>query len=124
MAAPEAPADFRVTDVRGDNIVVEWTDVATNEDGYRVHVSTDDGSTWTQDSGDLPAGTEKYETTDLTDATQYALRLEVFNTDGSTFDETVAPYETKTVGPTETATEESPLEISGRLVLQGQQEVQ
>lgn len=78
-----APTAFQVDSVSGDEITVTWTDNATTEDGYRVHVSRDGGSTWTQDSGDLPPDTEQYTTTALLDGEEYTLKAEVFGPDAS-----------------------------------------
>jgi hypothetical protein len=75
LAAP--PSNITVDAVNGDQFDVSWQDNASNEDGYRVFVSRDGGQTWTNDSGDLPAGTTSYTTTSLLDGEQYRVTVEV-----------------------------------------------
>lgn len=79
-----APTNVQVSinTTDGDKIDVEWVDVATNEDGYRVYVSNDQGLNWAQDSGDLSADTESYTTTALLDGERYWVEVRAFDADG------------------------------------------
>lgn len=70
----EAPSSVTVENIDGDQIKISWTDVATDEDGYRVYVSRN-GLNWTQDSGDIAAGTTSYKTSNLLDGEKYHLRV-------------------------------------------------
>jgi len=93
------PTGLQVDSVDGDQITISWTDNADNEAGYRVELSRDGGSTWTQDGGDLPAGTESYQTTNLLDGERYQLRVRAFSEHTSALDATnfdVAPGTTYT----------------------------
>lgn len=79
-----APSSLSIDAVSGTDISLSWTDNAADEDGYRVFYSTDGGSTYTQDNGDLAANTTSYTTADTTlDGEEYTLVVEVFTTDAT-----------------------------------------
>lgn len=80
----DAPSNLVVTGVTGDQISVSWTDNSSVEDGYRVYVSTDAGSSWTQDGSDLAANTTSYTTTNLLDGERYWFKVEAFTSYGAT----------------------------------------
>jgi len=68
---PSASADSDTS------LSVSWSDVWNNEDGIRVHYSSNSGSTWTQFS-DLAAGTNSEVITGLTQDTEYTIKIEPY----------------------------------------------
>lgn len=74
-----APTNLSVDAINGDEFDLSWTDNAADEDGYRVLLSTDGGSSFSQDGSDLAAGTTSYTTSDLLDGEEYTIKVRVFN---------------------------------------------
>ncbi|ELZ96063.1 fibronectin type III domain-containing protein [Haloferax mucosum ATCC BAA-1512] len=72
-----APSDLNTTPGTRE-LANTWTNNASNADGFRVRVSTDDGSTWTQVGEDLPPDTTNYTATDLLDGTDYLIEVVAF----------------------------------------------
>lgn len=84
------PFSLSVDAITGDQFDLSWTLGSTSEHGVRVFVSRDGGQTWTNDSGDLAAGTTTYTTTNLLDGEEYTITVEVF-TEHATARDTVIP---------------------------------
>jgi len=62
-------------DGNADELQCEWTENGTDETAYRVLLSTDGGSSFTNDSGDLAADTTTYTTAEKPDGEQYTVTI-------------------------------------------------
>jgi hypothetical protein len=62
-------------DGNADELQCDWTDNGTDETAYRVLLSTDGGSSYTNDSGDLAANTTTYTTAEKLDGEQYTVKI-------------------------------------------------
>lgn len=82
--APPAPTFDTLSVQNGDELVADWTDNASAEDGYRVLLSTDGGSAFTNDSGDLAADTTTYISAPKLDGVTFTAKVRVFNGGGTT----------------------------------------
>lgn len=76
-----APSNLSIDAQNGDQFDLSWTDNSSSEDGYRVYVSRDGGSTWTQDGSDLAANATSTTTTNLLDGEQYDIEVRAFTSD-------------------------------------------
>jgi hypothetical protein len=73
-ALTDAPSGVTATPYSATQINLNWTDVATNEIGYRVSRRLTSGTTWL-DLATLPANTNTYSNTGLTPSTGYTYRV-------------------------------------------------
>lgn len=73
-----APSGLSVSGHDTDQIDLTWTDNADNEDGYRILISTDGGSTYSQNGGDLAANTTSGTASGLRNGEEYVLKVRVF----------------------------------------------
>lgn len=89
-----AATSVSVSNVTADAADVSWTDNANNEDGYRVLLSRDGGSTWTNASGDLAADTTSYSLSGLLNGEEYTVTVEVFTEHTATRDATQPAFTT------------------------------
>ena len=96
LGGPSAPSDFFVGRSTEDSILLSWMDNATDEDGYRIYRSNDDGPY--QEIADLAADTEIYNDTNasggVTSGVKYTYYVVAYNTDGESAHtaHTVAAY--------------------------------
>src|SRR5207244_12733323 len=82
LSWPAAPTDLTTIAVSNTEIDLAWTDNATTENGYTVEQTTD-GENWTLlTSTPLPANTQSYQVTGLTDGTLYNYRVQAVNAAG------------------------------------------
>lgn len=119
MAAPQAPTNLRPSEIRDTRAEVVWEDNATNEDGYRVYISTDGGKNWKK-VAQLSPGSTRYIITNLQDSTRYFVKVSAYNTDGTSIDESSTTLSDDTeditiTSPTVTIDETA---IEGRLITQ------
>ena len=73
-ALTDAPSGVTATPYSATQINLNWTDVATNEIGYRVSRRLTSGATWLE-LATLPANTNTYSNTGLTPSTGYTYRV-------------------------------------------------
>ncbi|MDZ4850143.1 MAG: fibronectin type III domain-containing protein [Pirellulaceae bacterium] len=79
---PAAPTDLTMTPVSNTEIDLVWIDKATNENGYTIEQTTD-GENWTLlTPTPLPANTQSYQVTGLTDGSLYGYRVHAVNAVG------------------------------------------
>ncbi len=79
---PAAPTNLAVTHPAALQARLAWTDVATNETGYRVERSPAGFAQWTLVSGLLPAGTTSFTDTTVAAGSAYDYRVSAINADG------------------------------------------
>ena len=77
------PSNLSVTDINKNSADINWTDNSNAESGYRVLISSDGGSTFTQDSGELSPNTTSYTINGLTAGETYSIRVDSFNSSTS-----------------------------------------
>jgi hypothetical protein len=77
VTVPAAPSKLKATVQPGAAIKLTWTDSATNETGYRVYRSADNGKTWT--AVDLPAGSQEYRDGNVVAGRTYVYRVVAVN---------------------------------------------
>jgi|GEM_PF-728713 len=80
-AIPALPTGLTANAVSGDQVILTWTDNATNEAGYNLEYSTNGGSTWTAIS--LPPNTTKYPHFGLPELTGHSYRLRATASQGN-----------------------------------------
>lgn len=85
---PTAPTGLVASPISTTRIDLSWTDVATNETGYKVFRSTN-GVTFSQVGSTLPAGTESYSDTSVIAGQSYTYKVAASNGGGDTFSSTV-----------------------------------
>ena len=73
-AVTAAPTGFTATAISKTQINLKWTDVATNETGYRISRRLTSGTAWT-DLATLAANATSYSNTGLAAATGYSYRV-------------------------------------------------
>ena len=78
-SAPAGPGNSLTATVLGStSIRINWTDIATNEDKYRIERSLNGGASWSlRDS--VPANSNQYTDVGLTENTQYCYRVHALN---------------------------------------------
>lgn len=90
-STPAAPTDLSAGDVNDDAAGLQWTDNATNEENYRVDISTaGPGGPWTQEGGLYPPDTIQALVTGLDPETDYWFRVAAINTAGESVSNVVA----------------------------------
>jgi hypothetical protein len=80
MAVPDAPTDLVATASSPTQVDLTWTDVAVDEDGYRIQRSWD-GSDWSQ-IADIGPDSTSYNDTNRTSNSTYHYRVYAYNGDG------------------------------------------
>lgn len=70
-----APTGLAATVTPGPTVELTWMDTATNETGYRVQRSSDNGATWTQLGIDTGANATSFVDTTTTDGGNYLYRV-------------------------------------------------
>ncbi|MGZ8971860.1 M12 family metallo-peptidase [Methylomagnum sp.] len=99
-AAPAAPANLAALPVAGDQISLDWLDVADNEAGFRVEYSLD-GSEW-REIANLGPNATHFSHTGLSPATRYVYRVAAYNgaggSDSTNVVSVATPAQTKPVG--------------------------
>jgi FtsP/CotA-like multicopper oxidase with cupredoxin domain len=80
--APNAPSNLSVSLQNGPSVQLSWKDNATNETGFVIERSTDNGSTWSEIA--TPAsrnqtGNMSYTDTNVTAGTKYTYRVKAMN---------------------------------------------
>jgi titin len=74
-----APTSSGTTSISSSEIIITWTDTATNELGFKIERSIDNGQTWAE-IATVGADTASYsDTTDLILGTTYKYRVRAFN---------------------------------------------
>jgi len=76
---PAAPTSLSVSNVTTSSLMLNWTDTATNANGYRVYRSLASGGPFVQDGSDLPVNAIQFSDTGLTINTRYYYRVLGFN---------------------------------------------
>ena len=70
----------RPTNVTPASIAIAWDDTSANNTGYRVRISRDAGSTWTQ-VADLAADATSHTITGLLHREQYTIDVQAYTAD-------------------------------------------
>ncbi len=81
LDAPGAPSGLTATALSTTQIRLQWTDNASNEQGYYVEVSVNGGNF--NQITTLSANTTTYTATGLTEATNYTYRIRSYNSAGT-----------------------------------------
>ncbi len=76
---PAEPTSLSVTNVTTSSLTLNWTDTATNANGYRVYRSLASGGPYVQDGSDLPVNAIQFSDTGLGVSTGYFYRVVGFN---------------------------------------------
>lgn len=79
---PDAPTGFTAGAITHNSLAFSWTDVATDETGYKVEYKAASSGTWLEGNYALPADTTSYTRTGLVPETTYDFRIAAFNDDG------------------------------------------
>jgi hypothetical protein len=79
---PDAPTGFTAGAITHNSLTFTWTDVATDETGYKVEYKEAISGTWLEGNYALPANTTSYTRTGLVPETLYDFRIAAFNDDG------------------------------------------
>ena len=82
-----APSGFKVDSINVNSYELSWS-VGHNNGNLRVYISTDGGTTWTDDSGSLALSTSTYTTTGLSSSDEHKLKVEA-ETDHTTKSSTI-----------------------------------
>jgi hypothetical protein len=77
-APPSAPANLAATAVSSSQINLSWADTSSNEEGFRIEISTNGGKSWSLLTT-VGANTTAHSVTGLTASTQYAFRVKATN---------------------------------------------
>ena len=111
---PDAPTGLTAVAVNDDKITLNWTDNSNNEDGFRIHQSSD-GTTWTS-IHDTGANATSYSVTGLRGNRTYYFRVRAFNTAQPVSTSDFSNVASDTTGPTAptnlVATSKSPSQIN------------
>jgi C1A family cysteine protease/predicted secreted protein len=75
--APAAPTGLAATAVSSSQINLTWTDIASNQDGFKIERSPD-GANWTQ-IATTAANAKSYSNTGLAASTSYSYRMRAYN---------------------------------------------
>ena len=78
---PAAPSNLTARALSGGEVTLNWTDNATNEDGFYIELATD-GNNFTRLDDVLPPDSTSYTVGDLAPATTYTFRVFAFNGQG------------------------------------------
>jgi len=76
----EATTNLAIDATNGDQFDLSWTDNSEGEDGYRIYVSTDGGSTWSLDKS-VAANATTATTTNLLDGQTYDIEVRPYTSD-------------------------------------------
>ncbi|MDD5595434.1 MAG: fibronectin type III domain-containing protein, partial [Candidatus Omnitrophica bacterium] len=88
--APAAPVMISATADSSSQITLKWEDKSSNEAGFRLEVSGDNGSTFKPIAPDFGANATTYVHSGLIDGTKYYYRIKAFNSAGeSSYSNTV-----------------------------------
>jgi galactose oxidase-like protein/fibronectin type III domain protein len=79
---PSAPADLAASGVSASQINLAWTDVSSNEDGFRVERCTGTGCTDFAQVAQVGTGATAYNSSGLAASTTYTYRVRAFNAAG------------------------------------------
>jgi hypothetical protein len=82
VSPPDAPTGFTAGAITHNSLAFSWTDVATDETGYKVEYKEASSGTWLEGNYALPADTTSYTQTGLVPETLYDVRIAAFNDDG------------------------------------------
>jgi hypothetical protein len=91
LAAPASVSGLAAGSITTSGLQLSWTDVATNEDGYRVYRSAAPGGPFSQLGPDMPPGSASFGDTGLGTNTRYYYRVMPFNAAGEAASGTVSP---------------------------------
>jgi N-acetyl-anhydromuramyl-L-alanine amidase AmpD len=81
IGGPAAPTNLVLTPLNSSQIRVEWTDLATNESGFKIERATSASGPWTQ-IGSAGANITTMTSSGLTGSTVYYFRVKAFNANG------------------------------------------
>ncbi len=81
-APPAAPTNLAAAAVSSSQIVLYWTDNATDEDGFKIERCTGAGCSDFAQIATVGAGATGYSNTGLTASTSYSYRVRAYNTSG------------------------------------------
>ncbi len=79
---PKAPGNLSISGITTVSLTLNWTDSATNEDGYRVYRSLLSEGPYEQAGGNLPANTQTFNDTGLSPNNKYYYHVTPFNIEG------------------------------------------
>lgn len=79
---PAAPAELAITAVSPGSVTLVWTDLSTNETGFKVERRFRDGGSFIQ-VGALAANTTSWQDTDITAGASYSYRVRAYNAGGN-----------------------------------------
>ena len=82
VTVPAVPTGVAASSPLWSQVNVTWTDVATNEDGFRIERRTGTTGEWSV-VANLPAGTQAYLDSNLQPVTQYFYRVRAYNGAGA-----------------------------------------
>jgi hypothetical protein len=97
ITLPAAPSNLGATNVTTSGLTLAWSDVATNESGYRVYRSTD-GSNYTR-IADLPSNSSTYSDTGLSSGTTYYYKIAALNSAGESLSQPLTASTQAVVAP-------------------------
>ncbi|MFB6099669.1 MAG: fibronectin type III domain-containing protein [Candidatus Nanohalobium sp.] len=72
------PSRFSASIIKNNRISASWTDNSNNEDGFRLMLSTDGGSTFSQQGSDISANKTSFTTSDLLFNQNYVAKVRTF----------------------------------------------
>lgn len=86
-----APSDLTVIDTRDSEADIEFTDNASNKQGYRIELDEDEDGTWVQNGTDITTTVAEGQTKsvtvqNLTNGQLYGCRVSVFTDDAESYD--------------------------------------
>lgn len=118
-APPASPVNLRAVEARDTEIDLRWDEQdvpgTAPENGYRIYVSTDGGTTWTE-IADISANSTNYTATGLSTGEQYTIRVVAYNESGGSEDET----EIVLAGTGESEQQTSPTVTTSKTVIEGE----
>ena len=90
---PAAPASLKASNVTATSVSLTWQDRSTDETGFVIEYSADNGRTWSRMS--VGANTRAYTVTGLTRNTTYRFRVFAFNAAGNSANSNTATATTR-----------------------------
>jgi predicted phage tail protein len=91
---PAIPINLATTTASKNSVRLTWTDVANNEEGYKIERCTGSGCTNFSQIASVPANTTTYLNTGLRKATTYLYRVRSYNAGGNSDYSNTASYTT------------------------------